>query len=703
MEEIIELLEKLFSKDTRYHNKNEIIKALNIKGEKEQKVLDAALEVLIEEGIIFFDKKHGYRIFPTNNGFAFGELQINKSGTGFVHTSNGYTILIENCDLNGALNGDNVIVSNIFSKRKDYYSGEIYKITKRQTGNVVFEVVGNGVNASIVPYNINETVNVDINNSEFKNLIDGDLILINVGCESIDGVFKATISKVIGHKDDPDIDIKLIAEKYNVPVEFSEEVLEEVKLLPKEVEEKDLENRVDLRDENIFTIDCDKTKDRDDSVGIKKLDNGNYLLKVNIAHVSHYIKYGMKSFEEALNRCSSHYPGNTCIPMLAHIVSNGICSLNPNVDRLTRTVEMEINKYGEVVNYDIYLSVINSKMAMSYSNVNKVLNDEYVENYDKFKYDLKLMEELNTILNIARDKRNYINFNTLEVETLEDKKGKVVNFSKLDYGVAGEIIENFMLLANTTVYNHYSWNTLPYRIHEYPNKEKVKEVINILRASGINIPKIQNANSYTLKSIIDNLDDSELSLVIKEYLLKSMKKAKYDINNLGHFALQYDTYGHFTSPIRRIIDLIMHTIIDNVENFNYSLESINNYEKFLTDICNKANNIEKVDKLIEEETLDMLMAEYMEDKIGEEFSAIITDINNHCMMVRTDKLIRGKVKLEDLNDDKYYYDYDKKAIIGKKSNNKYQIGNKIVVLVKDASKNTRTVNFEIQNQKVLKK
>lgn len=703
MEEIVNLLEKLFFKDTRYHNKNEIIKSLNIKGEENQKLLDAALEVLIEEGIIFFDRKQGYRIFPTNSGFAFGELQINKSGTGFVHTSNGYTILIENCDLNGALNGDNVIVNNIFAKRKDYYSGEIYKITKRKIGNVIFEVIGNGNTASIVPYNINESVNVDINISEFKNLIDGDLILVNVGCESNNGVFKGTISKVIGHKDDPNIDIRLIAEKLNIPIDFPEEVIEEAKTLPTEVREEDLIGRVDLREENIFTIDCDKTKDRDDAVGIKKLDNGNYLLKVSIAHVSYYVKHGMLCFEEAIKRDSSHYPGNTCIPMLHHIISNGICSLNPNVDRLTRTVEMEVNNKGEVVNYNIYLSVINSKMAMSYSNVNKVLNGEYVEGYDKYAEDLKLMEELNNILIKAREKRNYINFDTLEIETKEDSNGNLIEFGKNDYGVAGQIIENSMLLANVTIYKDYSWLTLPYRVHEYPDGEKVNEIIKLLRTSGIDIPKLQNVNCYTLKNLINNLDDSELSLVIKEHLLKSQKKAKYDTYNIGHFALQYDTYGHFTSPIRRITDLIMHTIIDNVESLDYSSEAMKEFDKFVSEICKKANEAEKKSKLLEDETLDMLMAKYMEDKIGEEFSAIITDINKHCMMVRTDKYIKGKVKLENMLDDKYYYDDDKKAIIGRGNKKKYQIGNKVVVLVKDASKATRTVNFEIPNQKVLKK
>lgn len=703
MDEVVSLLEKLFSKDTRYHNINEIKRTLRLKGEEKEAILNRALGILVETGVIFYDKKQGYRIFPTQSGFAFGEIEINKAGTGFVHTNDDHTILIENCDLNGALNGDNVIVTNIFSKRKDYYHGEIYKITKRNTGNVIFEVVGSGINATIIPYNNLEYVSVDINKNEFKNLIDGDLILVKVGCESNFGFFKATIDKVIGHKDDPDIDIKLIFEKYNLPVEFSEQVYREAKTIPKEVTKEDLIDRIDLRNETALTIDCDNTKDRDDALIIKKLDNGNYLLKVNIAHVSHYIKKESLLFEEALKRTTSHYPGNTCIPMLPHIISNGICSLNANVDRLTRTVEMEIDSTGAIIDYNIYNSVINSKMAMSYSNVNKLLNGEYVPEYEKYKYQLDLLNELDVILEKKRDKRNYVNFNIAEPHLIKNNVNDSYEFYPNKLGIAGQIIENCMLVANATVYKHFAWHLLAYRVHESPNEEKVREVINILRASGIKIPKITNVDSSALKTIIDSLDDDEVSEIVRECLLKSMKKARYDTVNVGHFALQYDIYGHFTSPIRRIIDLITHMTIDNIETFDYSEESIKKFEKFLQEVCERTNKIEKISKLIEEEVMDMLMAKEMAKHIGEQFEVYVTDISKHAMLVRTKNLIKGKIKLENIQDDKYYYDYDKKAIIGKKTKNKYQIGNKIVVLVKDACKETRTINFEIPNQKVLKK
>ena len=701
MEELISLLENFFSKDTRYHTKEEIKKQLKLKGENQEKILESAIKELEENGIIFFDSKKGYRIFPTDCDLVFGQIEINKAGTGFVHTKNGYTILIENIDLNGALNGDNVIASITSNKRKDFYSGEIFKIVKRKNGNLIFEVVGNGSCASLVPYNINENVLVDINSNQLKNLIDGEYVLVSVGCNNEYGTFKGNIEKIIGHKDDPNIELKTIFAKYNIPVEFDEEVLKEASLIPKEVSEEEIKDRVDLRNENIFTIDCDNTKDRDDAVGIKKLDNGNYLLKVNISHVSHYIKEGSKLFNEALTRCFSHYLGNTCNPMFPHTISNGICSLNQDVDRLTRTVEMEINYKGEIVNYNIYKSVINSKLEMSYSKVNDLLNGKSVKGYNKYYSDLSLMADLNYILEEARRNRNYLDFDTSEANILE-KNDEIIGVAKNDLGLSGKIIENFMIIANNVVYSNFAWFTLAYRVHETPNEEKVREIIDILRKSGIKIPKIKNVNANTLKSIIENLGTDETAEVARECLLRSMKKAGYSTENLGHFALQLDTYGHFTSPIRRVIDLLTHTIIDNIEEFNVSKESFDHFDSLLKEVCKKANDIEKIGDLMEEEANDMLMAKYMKNHIGEEFEVIVTEIGKNSMLVRTKNLIRGKIKIENMLDDTYYYDRDKQAIIGKKEKKKYQIGTKLFVLVKNASPANRTINFEIPKQKIKK-
>ena len=695
MEELSFLFKKVFNKDSRYHNLNEIKKILSIKGEEQEKTLHDTLNKLVETGVIFYEKNKGYKTFPTHAGIAFGNIEINKSGTGFVHTNDGYTILIENSDLNGALNGDSVIVSNIQNKRKDYYHGEVYKVVKRYTGNIILEVVKDGNRVSLVPYNNLESVNVNINKNELNNLIDGDIVLVKVGCDSSFDLYDATIDKIIGHKDDPDIDIKLIFEKYNIPVEFSDEIYEEAKKLPTIVKDSDLKNRVDLRNEIALTIDCDDTKDRDDSIIITKTNQGNYILKVNIAHVSHYIKNDSLIFKEALKRTTSHYPGNTCIPMLPHIISSGICSLNPNVDRLTRTVEMEIDNEGNIVNYSVYNSVINSKKAMSYSDVNRVLNGENVADYMEFKRELELLNDLNILLENKRNKRNYINFDTSEPRIIKDNYSDSYKLYPNKLGTAGQIIENCMLITNETVYKHFAWHLLAYRVHEKPNEEKVKEVINILKTSGIKIPKINNVDSASLKSIIDSLNNDDVSEIVREYLLRSMKKAKYGTVNVGHFALQYDIYGHFTSPIRRVIDLITHMTIDSIETFDYSEDSIKKFEKFLQEVCERTNRIEKISKIIEEEVIDMIMAKEMSKHVGEQYEVYVMDVSKHSMLVRTKNLVRGKVKLENMEDDTYYFDNDKKAIIGKKTKKKYQIGNKIVVLVKDACKETRTINFEI--------
>ena len=257
---------------------------------------------------------------------AFGKIEINKSGTGFVHTKEGYVILIENNLLNGALDGDSVIVTGIVNKRKDYYAGEVFKVVKRGSGIVIFQIIGNGKEASLVPYDTNTHISVGVNPRELDRLLDGDLVKIRVSSDGVDGLYHGSVEKVIGNKNDLDIDIKVIAAKYDIPYEFREEVLNEVKCLPKEVRAEDLVDRVDLRSENIFTIDCDQTKDRDDAVGVKLLDNGNFLLKVNIAHVSYYIKPGMKSFDEALDRCFSHYLLFSVINLFTSVILFSILS-----------------------------------------------------------------------------------------------------------------------------------------------------------------------------------------------------------------------------------------------------------------------------------------------------------------------------------------------------------------------------------------
>ena len=701
--DIKEQILNFIKQNNQFINAQELKKELKIKGELQTELFYDALNVLVEEGSLFFDNKRGYKLFTNDLGFAYGEIEINKAGNGFIHTKDGYTIFIANENLNGALNGDLVIVSSIDFGRRDEFKGEIYKVLKRKTGNVIFEVVGNGYNASLIPYNINENVPININKNEFKNLVDGEMVLVKVSAEKEYGEYQATIQEVIGHKNSPGVDIKLIFAKYGIPVEFSKETLKEAEELPAEVTEKDIADKRDMRDKEFITMDCDDTKDRDDAVYAEKLENGNIKLFVGISLIDYYVKRGSKIFNEALIRCISHYAGGTCTPMFPPKLSNGICSLNEKVDRLVRIVEMEVNPEGKIVDYDIYTAVINSRKQMKYSEVNKVLNNEKVEGYENYIDQLQLHEKICRYFEKARIKRRCIDYELHDIEKQLDSDGNTEGFVTRGDGIAERIIENEMLAAGTTIAEHFSWLPFMYRIQESPDPKKLKEIIKTLRLSGFDIPKYNNVSEETINNILFKIKDKEEADIIRTMLLRGTKRARYSTMNVGHFALQLKKYCHFTAPIRRIIDFMIHTFISELETFDYSEENIEIIEKEFNEICERASEIERVAQLIESETLAMDMAEYMESHIGEGFDGIITEVYPHGMFVKLNNNISGKIKFENMHGDKFRYDYDKRAIIGTATKKKYQIGKKVFVIAKDACKETRTINFEIGKQKSLRK
>ena len=702
METLEQLIYAYFEESKKGYTTNELRKQFKIKGEEQTDIFNSALKSLVEKGCLFFDGKV-YKLFTLDLGLAYGEIEINRVGNGIIHTEYG-TIFVDNKNLNGALNGDKVTISNIVThKGKTSFEGKVYQVLKRRTGKLIFKVKGNGVDATLLPYNEYETVDIIINKYQLKDLKDGDYVVVNVFTDKKDNKYTAEIDKVIGNVDSKNIDVKILFEEYNIPVEFSKEAKEEVKLIPTEVTEKEIEGRVDLRGKSIITIDCDNTKDKDDAIYVEKLPNNNYKLYVSIADVSHYVKKGTKLFEEALIRCNSHYINNTCNPMFPEELSNGICSLNENVDRLTKTVEMEINKLGEVVDYKIYKSVIRSRKAMKYSKVNKVLNDEVVDGYEEFEMQLNLMNELNHVLENARHSRNYIDFDIRDVEQVENSNGEIIDFKRADTGNAQLMIENFMVVCNENVAKHFYWLPFVFRVHEEPNEKAIKEVLDLLRLSGYKIPNYKNVDEKTLKGIlielsaIDNLD------ILKSKLLKKMKRARYSVENLGHYALQLKHYCHFTSPIRRIADFIIHTIIDEVETLDYTNESMNKMEKEIAEVCENASRLERISKELEEKGMCLEMAKYMEKHIGHTFSAYITELYQHGMLAKTENMIVGKINIGDMNEDKFYFDYEKNAIIGKKTNKRYRIGDKVYVIVKDANKETGLVTYELPKQKVLTK
>lgn len=340
---------------------------------------------------------------------------------------------------------------------------------------------------------------------------------------------------------------------------------------------------------------------------------------------------------------------------------------------------------------------------MKYSEVNKVLQGEFVAGYEEYTDQLNLLNEISDALENARNNRNCVDFGINDIEIDQDEKRNTKGFVMRGNGVAGRIIENCMLITGTTIAEHFSWLPFIYRVHEAPSEEAVKEAIKILRLSGFDIPKFNNIDEKMINSILNKVKNSDQAKIVRTMLLQSMKRARYDVNNVGHFALQLLKYCHFTSPIRRVADFMIHTLIDELESFDYSNDSMERLEKEFAEIADKASATEKIAQLIEEEALAMSMAEYMEGHIGEEFNGIVTKVYQNGMFVETDDMITGKVSFEDMLDDYYYYVAENNAIIGKHTKKKYQIGKRVCIVVKDACKKNRTINFEMGKQKSLRK
>lgn len=442
MEEVKKLIEEFIEKNNKI-TEEKLKKALKIKGETKTKIYNKALKELREEGKIYQDEKERLTPFSKNQELIHGKIKINKAGNGFIEDSQ-KTIYIESKDLNGALDEDIVIIE------KDQ-NPKVKQILKRNKENIVLEVQKEN-KTKLIPHHKNQNIKVDINKNELKNLSNGDLILVKITTEKTNDKYKGEIIKTIGNKNEKETELKALALEYGVPVEFSKESIQEAKNIKQSVTKEDLKDRIDLRQKQIVTIDCDDTKDRDDAVYVEKTKDGNYKLYVSIIDISHYIKPNTSLYEEARKRCTSHYLNNICIPMFPKEISNGICSLNENEDRLTKTCEMKINKKGEVIDYKIYDSVINSKKAMKYSEVNQVLENKNLKEYTPFIKQLKIMEELNKILEQNKHQRAYLDFDIQEIKVNERKDGKIENFTLRSQKTAEKIIENFMILANQTKY-----------------------------------------------------------------------------------------------------------------------------------------------------------------------------------------------------------------------------------------------------------
>ena len=692
-EKILEILKE----ETKGQSINEINNKLHLRGMDEITELENALKELVVEGVLHMSKNREYMLMSNTKSLRVGKLRINKNGNGFVECEP-EDIFVHSNDLNGAINGDFVEVEIKTRLNDPDPEGYIRNILKRDLKTVVGEMVKDKKTLAFKPDDEKLNIAVKLTKESMKGCVEGHKVIISIIKEIGNRTFLGKVEKIIGHKNDPGVDILTIAAKHCIETEFSEDVIRELKNIPDEVCENDLIGRTDLTNEMIFTIDGDDTKDIDDAISVKK-DGKNYVLGVHIADVSNYVKVGTALYDSAFSRGTSSYLADTVIPMIPHQLSNGICSLNPEVIRLTISCVMTIDGNGKVINYDIFPSYIKSRKQMTYKNVNKILEENIIpEGYEEFADTLKLMHELSKILRQEKINRGYIDFGIDEAKVIQDENGKAIDIVKRVQGTGEKLIEDFMIAANETVATHISNMDLPfiYRVHDLPNAEKIEDFSNLIKQMGYQIhTNLNKITPVTMQNLLNEFRDKDEFVILSDMLLRSMKKAIYSTNNIGHFGLASKKYTHFTSPIRRFPDLTVHRLLRTYlfEN-RIDMETVNFNAKYLIDVADHSSETEVNSVEAERDVLDMKMAEYMESHIGEEYVGIISGVTNFGMFVELDNLIEGLVHISTL-EGFYTYVPEMLALISANKKKKYRIGDRVKIVVTNANKNQGIIDFEL--------
>ena len=685
-EKIIKILE---NKKRPSQSLIEINDALRLTTAEELEEVQKNLKHLEEEGIVYYsEKKKNYTLIK-NTHYLQGKLILNPKGYGFVVIENhSKDVYINEVNLAGATNDDIVLIEIIDMYRNE---GRVVKILKKDDKEIVGEVYYKE-GKCYVRCNNRKYGDIPVIKDETHNIVDGSVVMIKRTNHN------AIITKLIGHKNDVGIDILSYVYQYNFHPNFPEDVIEELSTIPNEVSPSDLKGRKDLRDLTIFTIDGDDTKDIDDAISIKKNPTGTYNLGVHIADVSHYVKENSPLDKEAYFRSTSVYLVDRVVPMLPHKLSNGICSLNPGVDRLAMTCMMEIDPNGKVINKEIYPSVIRSRLQMTYNKVNDILEKNITyEEYKPFTKDLHLMNELSQILRKKMISRGYLEFDKPEAKILVDEKGVPTEIKLREQRTGEKLIENFMIVANETVSEYITNMGLPciYRVHDLPNPEKLKNLVSILSLKGIKFKSDPNKiKPYDYQKVLESLKEEDFAGVFTTLAIRSMAKARYSDVNIGHFGLASKTYSHFTSPIRRYPDLTLHRLIKDYT-INYSDEVVNKWESTLYDISNQTSQKEQDAINCERDVDKMKKAEYMEQHIGEIYPAVISGVTEFGLFVELPNTVEGLIKTEDLPNDYYIYDVNTLSLIGRRPKNKFTLGDKLTVKVLKASKETSMVDFII--------
>ena len=697
-EEIIELLEK----EKRALSATEICDKLSLNTAGELKKLLDDLRILEEGYTVYRSNKDKYMLFE-NSHLLKGRLSVNKKGFGFVIVDGrDEDIYIDAKNMNGALNNDLVVVEELKGQNGKKTEGRVVKVLKKENNLIVGEYKIIDGNPHFIPDDKKLRMEIILDNKDLDDLVDGHKIQVSIVKEMGKYKYLGEVVKIIGHKNDPGVDILSIIYDHGINDTFTDEVMEEVNALPSEVLDSDRKGRKDLTDMTIFTIDGDDTKDIDDAISISKKGE-NYILGVHIADVSYYVKEGTALYKEAYSRGTSVYLVDRVVPMLPHKLSNGICSLNPNVDRLAISCIMEITPNGKIVSHDIFESIIRSRIQMTYKKVNKILNDEETpEGYEPFKDDLKLMWELAKILRKEKLARGYLDFDVDEPKILVDENCKPYDVVLRERGKGENMIEDFMIAANETVAEHVFYMGLPfvYRVHEVPDNEKVEEFLNSISMLGYHVVGDRNfVYPKSMKKILDQLRDKEGFEILSTLLLRCMKKAVYKPENLGHYGLASKCYTHFTSPIRRFPDTTVHNLlrkyIFNEPNDKELNRLIEYWDENLPALCDHASEKERDSIDCERDVESMKMAEYMENHIGEEYEGTISSIMNFGLFVQLDNMIEGLVHISEIKGDYYTFDETTHTLRGEKKGKMYKLGQKVRVVVTNASKENSTIDFNL--------
>lgn len=681
-----ELIEYVESDKFESISFNGIKKYLGLSKKHMNEELKEVLNSLELEGLLYEDKDGLYKKMPSN--FLVTTIDETKKGTKYYETNNIRCILQKN-KLNGALCYDKVII--------DTNTNEVVKVLVRNMPNVVCEVrmTPEGFKY-LYPVNTNNNLKITIGTQKIKKLIPGSRVLIEATNEIYDNMYVGKYIKTIGFINEPDIDYKTIAYNYGFNLEFPKEVLEELKKFSNEVTYEDKIGRVDLTDERVFTIDGKDCKDMDDAISIKRKEDGGYILKVHIAHVSHYVKFGSAIFEEAARRGNSVYFPDSVVAMLPERLSNELCSLNPNVERLTRTVEIELDKNAKVTSYKTYRSVIKSKLKMNYDDVFDIITGKEAKSeYKPFVNDLMILKELSEKLTKIKIERGYTSFDSEELKFVMDELGNTKEILVEKDNIAHEIIENCMLLPNELVTHLYPGFPFGFRNHEIPSAYKMYDLIETLKELGYPIKNLKNMKpNFLIQRLLNDFKGKEEYVIISRIILTSLKLAYYGTENKGHFGLALQNgYTHYTSPIRRLNDLIIHNLLDMYEDGNLTKEKLIEINNMIEKLLEHASRMERQAEKAEYEADKLQVINYLKQHIGEEQIAYIEKITPEYIKVMVPGLMDGIIKFDDMPERTYMLPSGK--LKGVDTGRVYKPGHKVLLTIKDATYVDKSIYYNL--------